>query len=928
METDHWNKRALNFLLPHFSATVHTFQIATGFFSVQGYDLVKEALQGKHVQILVGYDEKSKERLKQKLIESILAHLALWDTENRRKAVISLVEMIRKGRFQIAERLDEEILETRVRNKDHAKIFILDHVKAVVGSINLTENGLLHNAEGGTLQADPDRVKYFVSQFLEFWNHKNTLDLTQDLLEALLKWLNLSFPFDVYLKTIQELIDEEELEPPRGNYKMPVNFQQVVISRVIRQIKDYRGAMLIASTGLGKTVMGTHIALRLKNEGKILNILLFAPLQVHPDWRRAFKSAGLNFDVFTRELLDRPENTKGKKTRELSEAFDQIDDRYLIIIDESQYFRNQLRAMDGAKRFSFKRLMEIIDKKKAHVLLLTATPFSKHIMDINHQLLLLPHTADKKFIKPDGQFVFPGMIDEDLHPEAWKVPEHKDYFEHFINLPVSTVISTSQVAKDFATKTPEGEYIEFGEEKRWIPRISLTKVTVPLFAEEKMSTLLHMGIFRHKRMKFKHRDTWRISETTIQKEAEVSWMSSPAALQEVVQRTIEDSYKAQFVFSQEKRKELLAPILDQLKESTSSEDPKFQSLVLFLKKFKDTNRKVILFTERYSSAIYLEKALTKRLPFLKVANTVKETKDGPVLKNFEEEVLPLIKSFAPYANKDKINPREKLENFDLFISTDAYSTGVNLEDASVVINYDLAWTPDVIIQRAGRILRFWKEPRQVSLIVFVGGFREYAPLKTSTTVVESRFKKLSSRSKQAERFSEIPVLPMGESQEFNSLGVLSSIKIEDMGWIDPGQVEEFSGVSPFLRHVTALKENQDYANSLLDDISSAMTYSDSSPRIYLLLKFQKEAIPILYDVEKDQVEKVKEDALLKIIQCQQDTPVAEVDPDKLERLAQRAKNQWMQKNGLKNSEEVQRICALYLIPERKKETLEALIQSL
>jgi hypothetical protein len=107
-----------------------------------------------------------------------------------------------------------------------------------------------------------------------------------------------------------------------------------------------------------------------------------------------------------------------------------------------------------------------------------------------------------------------------------------------------------------------------------------------------------------------------------------------------------------------------------------------------------------------------------------VANCVADTPDGPALKDFDREVLTLIKGFAPVANADKISPREKLVPYDVFISTDAYSTGVNLQDASVVINYDLAWTPDVIIQRAGRILRFWHQPRRVDFIVFVGDFQD------------------------------------------------------------------------------------------------------------------------------------------------------------------------------------------------------------
>ncbi|MBV6428160.1 MAG: hypothetical protein KIPDCIKN_02686 [Haliscomenobacter sp.] len=928
MHTDHWNKRALDFVRPHFAQAQRLAQIATGFFTVQGFDLVRQVLAGKQVQLLVGYDEKSKERLRQKLIEDIMEHLSLWSAEDRRVAVLDLVERIRAGRFVLAERQErDERVDARARSRDHAKVFILDGQKVIVGSINLTESGLLYNAEGCSIVAAPERVRFFAESFERYWNDEQTHDLTEALLLALLGWLDLHPPFDVYLKAIQTLIHEEDVEPPRETYKMPVEYQQVVIARVLRQLKEYRGAMLVASTGLGKTVMATHAALRLDMERKTMNYLVFAPKQIHPDWKRAMKSAGLSCEVFTRELLDRAENAKGMKTRDLYEALDQLDDRYLVIIDESQYFRNKLRAIDGRKRHSFNRLMEKIARKNPYIMLLTATPFSKDISDLNNQLLLLPHTAEKKYVTAKGQFVFPGMVDDLIAPEAWKVRENEKYFEDFLELPVSTVISTSQVAKDFAEKTPEGEYIVFGTEKRWIPQIAITKVSVPLLLEEQMTQVLQDRVFEHKRMFFRHRETWRTSTTTIQKEAEVAWTSSPRALSDVVRQTIKkEGYEVKFITPLETRREKLAPLLEILDGLSFGEDPKMVQLTTFLKNYKAENRKVIIFTERLSTAIYLEEALKEKAPAVAVANCVADTPDGPALKDFDREVLTLIKGFAPVANADKISPREKLVPYDVFISTDAYSTGVNLQDASVVINYDLAWTPDVIIQRAGRILRFWHQPRRVDFIVFVGDFQEQH-LVRKTRIVEQRLDKLTGRSRQAEKFSELPLLPEGESARFDSLAALSSIKIEYLGLAEPGQIEEFSGVSPFLRHVAVLQEHKAYAEALPNDISSAMTYPGNKPLIFMLLDVQGETEIVLYDVQDNRLISKKEDEILNLIHCNKNTPVAEIDADRLEKLAQQAKRFWMNQRQIEKDTEVSRICALFLVPKEQETGLSRVVES-
>ncbi|MEA5620893.1 helicase-related protein [Cronbergia sp. UHCC 0137] len=75
------------------------------------------------------------------------------------------------------------------------------------------------------------------------------------------------------------------------------------------------------------------------------------------------------------------------------------------------------------------------------------------------------------------------------------------------------------------------------------------------------------------------------------------------------------------------------------------------------------------------------------------------TGDSPA-KQREETV----KHFSPKANAK--SPEELatlLENqIDILICTDVLSEGQNLQDAGVLVNYDLHWNPVRMIQRAGR----------------------------------------------------------------------------------------------------------------------------------------------------------------------------------------------------------------------------------
>ena len=136
--------------------------------------------------------------------------------------------------------------------------------------------------------------------------------------------------------------------------------------------------------------------------------------------------------------------------------------------------------------------------------------------------------------------------------------------------------------------------------------------------------------------------------------------------------------------------------------------------------------------------------------------------------------------------------------------------------------------------------------------------------------------------------------------------------------MDVSQLEEFSGVSPFLQHIAILKEYEQYANQIPNDIASAVYYTGGGPLLYLLLFKEDEYFYVIYDVKKNRIESTKEDALLDLLKCTKDTPTANVGADEVERLAQKARKVWERQNDFKSYEDVERICACYLIPNSMK----------
>lgn len=931
VQTDHWSKRALDFLTAYLDTAQHTVRIATGYFSIPGYDRIRRHLLAQQTFILIGFDEDAHERLRERLLESICEELSRWEVANRRAAVLDLVGKLRRGELRILEALPDTQVGTRLRRGDHAKVYIIDDRFALVGSVNLSLSGLLTNSEGLSVVDHPDRVAYWLEHFEHYWHAPDTQDVTQALIAILEAWLDLATPYAVYLRTLRELLNLRKIDPPRPTYKLPVRYQQVIVERLLRQLSEHRGAMLVASTGLGKTVMATHTALWLAQRGLIHNVLVFAPRAIHVEWEQQFRDAGVSCVVLTRELLDRPATTRqlsaSSRQWRMEETLASVDGRYLIIVDESQYFRHRTRAKDGDPRHSFRRLMPVIEEHRPFVLLLTATPYSRDIADVNSQLSLLPHTAPPDYRNTSGQYAMPGVIDVYLQPQAWRVREAAQYFQEFINLPVTTVISTSQVARDFATPTEHGDFIDFHGTPRWVPQIAVHRVRTPVPEEAAMRAALMERVFEHKPLRYRTRERGGVTRDNVQQQAQLAWASSPAALREVVEKTITDEYDVDFIVSPARRQQVLGPILERLRTLPASQDAKLQALCQLVQQGRAEMRKTLIFTERHATAVYLAEQLPLAIPGLRVAATSQRDSSGSYsLRNFEKEVLTLIYGFAPVANEDKLrHRRNRPDSLDVLVVTDAFSAGVNLQDASMVVNYDLAWTPDVLTQRAGRIFRFWHEARLVKLYFFLGTYTTEHEFAAQGAAVESRLARLTERDRGARRFSGLPGLPEEESAEYKRLGNLASLDATYLGLANLGELGEFDAISPLLRHSGVLQRERDVADALADDLTSALVYGGQKPLVYLLLGHPDGYSWSVVDMDTLTPRSYTEDQLLGLIACRPETPTAEIAPDRIEEAAQQARDLWMQQHPHYRPEQVKRICALYLQPRTRAAEISAVL---
>ena len=142
----------------------------------------------------------------------------------------------------------------------------------------------------------------------------------------------------------------------------------------------------------------------------------------------------------------------------------------------------------------------------------------------------------------------------------------------------------------------------------------------------------------------------------------------------------------------------LAEFLRELQKFKPSQDDKLKALIKLLKEDKVLKKhKVMIFSEFMTTARYLKKELIAA-----GITGVDEVDSGD--KRDRGDVL---RQFAPYYN-DSSTAKLKaagLEETRVLIATDVLSEGLNLQDATRLINYDLHWNPVRLMQRIGRVDR-------------------------------------------------------------------------------------------------------------------------------------------------------------------------------------------------------------------------------
>ncbi len=127
-------------------------------------------------------------------------------------------------------------------------------------------------------------------------------------------------------------------------------------------------------------------------------------------------------------------------------------------------------------------------------------------------------------------------------------------------------------------------------------------------------------------------------------------------------------------------------------------DQKLNQLEELLNKTHGTE-KVLVFTQYSDTANYIYRQLRKR-GFSHIDRATGGSKNPTAI----------VERFSPLSNRADVPAENELR---ILVATDVLSEGQNLQDAHVIVNYDLPWAIIRLIQRAGRVDRIGQEAEEI-----------------------------------------------------------------------------------------------------------------------------------------------------------------------------------------------------------------------
>ncbi len=229
----------------------------------------------------------------------------------------------------------------------------------------------------------------------------------------------------------------------------------------------------------------------------------------------------------------------------------------------------------------------------------------------------------------------------------------------------------------------------------------------------------------------------------------------------------------------------LEAILQELEQD--HDDDKLETLKDLLVSPEIRGKKIVLFSYYKDTARYIYRSLREDREFLSALGHQRISIVDSDVK--PEERSARIRRFAPRAHKLSNLPPEK--EIDILISTDVLSEGQNLQDASILINYDLHWNPVRMVQRIGRLDRIGSP----HTIIHIYNFFPEEELEELLGLLTRLHEKLEAINRTVGLDASI----LGETPNPMNFNILRRLENEDPNTLDELEAESELALGEFLK---------------------------------------------------------------------------------------------------------------------------------
>ena len=474
--------------------------------------------------------------------------------------------------------------------------------------------------------------------------------------------------------------------------------------------------VLADDPGAGKTIMAGLLMRELIVRGDAQRILIITPGSLVEQWQDELQEKfNLEFEVFSRQLQETISggNFFAKydqvivridqlaRSDDYQEKLQASDDWDLVIVDEAHkmsasFYGNEIKK---TKRFN---LGESIGQKTRHLLLMTATPHRGKEEDF--QLFLSLLDSDRFYgkyrdgaAKADVSDIMRRMVKEDLlrFDGTRLFPERRSYS---IGFELSTAEKDLYYAVSNYVRQEMNRADRLTKKRKNNVGFALTMLQRRLASSP---YAIYMSLKRRR-----HRLQKKLTEADQQ---QVSFDEQSVELPEDFDELTSEEYEQQVdlitdqASTAENKKELEIEIdsLNELEQQAkklvdSGEDCKWVEVRNILHDRPEMRtadgawRKLIIFTEHRDTLSYLQERISDVYGNSEMIATI----HGGVKRDLRAKVQ------VDFKNDPKLK---------VLLATDAAGEGVNLQNAHLMINYDLPWNPNRLEQRFGRIHRIGQQ---------------------------------------------------------------------------------------------------------------------------------------------------------------------------------------------------------------------------